>query len=108
MEAFCDEKVAELEAKIMEIGAENVAAFIAEPVMASGGVIVPPDGYYKRCHAVCKKHDVLFIADEVVTSFGRLGHFFASEAVFGGSSRYDHHGQGAYFRLLANGGSVYF
>jgi len=83
MEAFCDEKVAELEAKIMEIGAENVAAFIAEPVMASGGVIVPPDGYYKRCHAVCKKHDVLFIADEVVTSFGRLGHFFASEAVFG-------------------------
>ena len=83
METFCDEKVAELEAKIMEIGAQNVAAFIAEPVMASGGVIVPPDGYYKRCHAVCKKHDVLFIADEVVTSFGRLGHFFASEAVFG-------------------------
>ena len=60
-----------------------MAAFIAEPVLASGGVIVPPSGYYKRCHEVCKKHDVLFIADEVVTSFGRLGHYFASEAVFG-------------------------
>ena len=51
--------------------------------MASGGVIVTPVGYFKKCHEVCKKHDVLFIADEVVTAFGRLGHYFASEAVFG-------------------------
>ena len=80
---FCDEKVADLDNKIREIGADKVAAFIAEPIMASGGVIIPPDDYYKRCHAVCRMHDVLFIADEVVTSFGRLGHYFASEDVFG-------------------------
>lgn len=83
MEEFCDEKVADLENKILELGADKVAAFIAEPILASGGVIVTPDGYFKRCHEVCKKHDVLFIADEVVTAFGRLGHFFASEDVFG-------------------------
>lgn len=83
LDAFCDEKVADLENKILEVGADKIAAFIAEPVMASGGVIIPPDGYYKRCHEICKKYDVLFIADEVVTSFGRLGHCFASEAVFG-------------------------
>ena len=83
LEAFCDEKVADLEQKILEIGADKVAAFIAEPILASGGVIIPPDGYYKRCHAICQKYDVLFIADEVVTSFGRLGYYFASEDVFG-------------------------
>jgi adenosylmethionine-8-amino-7-oxononanoate aminotransferase len=80
---FCDEKVRDLEAKILEIGAERVGAFIAEPIQASGGVIVPPDGYLRRCWEVCRRHDVLFIADEVVTGFGRLGHWFASEAVFG-------------------------
>lgn len=83
IEAFCDEKVADLERKILELGADKVAAFIAEPIMASGGVIIPPDGYFKRCHAICQKYDVLFIADEVVTSFGRLGHYFASEDVYG-------------------------
>lgn len=81
--AFCGEKVADLENKILELGADKVAAFIAEPIMASGGVIIPPENYYKRCHEVCRKHDVLFIADEVVTSFGRLGYHFASEDVFG-------------------------
>jgi putrescine aminotransferase len=83
MEAFCDAKVADLERKILDLGADKVAAFIAEPIMASGGVIIPPDGYFKRCHAICQKYDVLFIADEVVTSFGRLGHYFASEDVYG-------------------------
>lgn len=83
VEDFCDARVAELEAKILELGAENVGAFIAEPIQASGGVIVPPDGYYKRVWEVCRRHDVLFIADEVVTGFGRLGHWFASESVFG-------------------------
>ena len=83
VEDFCTEKVADLENKILELGAENVAAFIAEPVLASGGVIIPPEGYFKRCHEVCQKHDVLFIADEVVTAFGRLGHYFASKDVFG-------------------------
>jgi len=81
--AFCDAKVNELEQKILQLGADNVGAFIAEPIQASGGVIVPPDGYYKRCWEICRKHDVLFIADEVVTAFGRLGHFFASKDVFG-------------------------
>ncbi len=83
VEDFCAEKVADLEHKILELGPEKVAAFIAEPVLAAGGVIVPPPGYHKRCQEVCRKYDVLTISDEVVTGFGRLGHFFASEAVFG-------------------------
>ena len=82
IEAFCDEKVADLENKILELGPENVSAFIAEPILASGGVIVPPPGYQKRCLEVCHRHDVLYISDEVVTAFGRCGHIFASEAVF--------------------------
>ncbi|WP_299872011.1 aminotransferase [uncultured Sulfitobacter sp.] len=80
--AFLDEKIADLENAIVELGAENVAAFIAEPVLASGGVIVPPEGYHKRCIDVCHKHDVLYISDEVVTAFGRLGHWFASKDIF--------------------------
>ena len=83
LEDFCAEKIADLENKIIEIGPQHVAAFIAEPVLASGGVIIPPVGYYQKCHAVCRKYDVLFIADEVVTSFGRLGYYFASKDVFG-------------------------
>lgn len=79
---FLDEKVADLENAILEIGADKVAAFIAEPVLCSGGVIVPPEGYHKRCLDVCRKYDVLYISDEVVTGFGRLGHWFASEEVF--------------------------
>ncbi|MEM7378760.1 MAG: aminotransferase [Pseudomonadota bacterium] len=83
LSAFCDRQVAALEQEILRLGPERVAAFIAEPVQASGGVIVPPEGYLKRCAEVCRAHGVLFIADEVVTGFGRLGHWFASEAVFG-------------------------
>ena len=79
---YCDLKVSELEGKILEIGAGKVAAFIAEPILASGGVILAPEGYHAGCLAVCRKYDVLYISDEVVTAFGRLGHFFASEAVF--------------------------
>ena len=82
IEAFCDEKVADLENAILDLGPENVAAFIAEPVMGAGGVIVPPPGYHRRTKEVCEKYEVLYISDEVVTGFGRLGHFFASEAVF--------------------------
>jgi len=82
VEAFCDAKVADLENKIEELGADKVAAFIAEPILASGGVIVPPEGYHRKCQEVCRRHDVLYISDEVVTGFGRLGHMFASEAVF--------------------------
>ncbi|WP_120500736.1 aminotransferase [Roseovarius sp. EL26] len=83
IEQFLDEKVADLEAAIVDLGADNVAAFIAEPILSSGGVIVPPAGYHQRCLEVCHKHDVLYISDEVVTGFGRLGHWFASEEVFG-------------------------
>lgn len=82
VEEFCAAKVADLEDKILELGPDNVAAFIAEPILASGGVIVPPPGYHRKCLQVCRRHDVLYIADEVVTAFGRLGHMFASEAVF--------------------------
>ena len=76
-------KVEELEAEILAAGPDKVGAFIAEPVMASGGVIVPPKGYHQATLEVCRKHDVLYISDEVVTGFGRLGHWFASEEVYG-------------------------
>ncbi len=81
--AFLEFLVDELEQKILDIGADKVAAFFAEPILGAGGVIVPPKGYHQRTHAVCKKHDVLYVSDEVVTAFGRLGHWFASEDVFG-------------------------
>ena len=80
---FCDEKVKEFEDKILEIGPNKVAAYIAEPVLASGGCIVPPKNYIKRFWEICKKHDILYISDEVVTGFGRLGHFFCSQEEFG-------------------------
>lgn len=83
VEAFGDAKVAELEAQIVALGPENVAGFIAEPILASGGVVVPPPGYHRATLEVCHKYDVRYISDEVVTGFGRLGHLFASEAVFG-------------------------
>jgi len=80
---FCDHLIDELKAKILEIGPENVAAFFAELVLGAGGVIVPPEGYNRRCRELCRRYDILYIADEVVTGFGRLGHMFASRDVFG-------------------------
>ena len=82
LEAWCDEKVADLENAILSIGPDRVGAFIAEPVLCSGGVIIPPQGYHKRTLEICRKYDVLYISDEVVTAFGRLGHWFASKDVF--------------------------
>ncbi len=79
---FLDAKVADLENKILELSPDKVACFIAEPLLASGGVIVPPKGYHKRTWEICRKYDVLYISDEVVTGFGRLGEIFASEPVF--------------------------
>ncbi len=79
---YCNQLSSELEQKILEIGSDKVAAFIAEPVLASGGVLLAPEGYHAACLDVCRKHDVVYISDEVVTAFGRLGHFFASEKVF--------------------------
>ena len=83
VEQFCDQLVEELEQKILTLGPENVAAFFAEPILGAGGVIVPPPGYHRRTWEVCKKYDVLYVSDEVVTAFGRLGHWFASRDVFG-------------------------
>ncbi len=80
---FLDHLVDEFRAKIEELGPDNVAAFFAEPIMGAGGVIVPPAGYHARMAEVCRQYDVLYVADEVVTAFGRLGQFFASEANFG-------------------------
>jgi adenosylmethionine-8-amino-7-oxononanoate aminotransferase len=66
-----------LEEAILHEGADTVAAFIAEPVMGVGGVIVPPDDYFRLVREICTKYDVLFIADEVITGFGRTGEWFA-------------------------------
>ncbi len=67
----------ELEEAILREGADTVAAFIAEPIIGGGGVIVPPDDYFPRIREVCTKHQVLFIADEVITGFCRTGRWFA-------------------------------
>ena len=80
---FCDHLVAEFETLIAEIGADRIGGFIAEPIQASGGIIIPPEGYLRRMWETCQRHEILFIADEVVTAFGRLGHWFASLDEFG-------------------------
>ncbi len=67
----------ELEEAILREGADTVAAFIAEPIVGGGGVIVPPDDYFPRIREICTKHQVLFIADEVITGFCRTGHWFS-------------------------------
>ncbi len=72
----------EMEREILRIGPDNIACFVAEPILASGGVLVPPQGYQKATWALCQQYEILYISDEVVTGFGRLGHFFASEARF--------------------------
>ena len=80
---FCDFLVQEFEQKILEIGPERVAAFFAEPIAGAGGVLVPPEGYHQRIDAICKKYEVIHVADEVVTAFGRLGEMFSCEKIFG-------------------------
>ena len=70
-----------LEDKIIEIGASNVAAFVSEPIQGAGGVIVPPAGYFKHIQEICRRHDILFVADEVITGFGRTGRWFASQTM---------------------------
>jgi len=69
----------ELEAKIDELGEDNVAAFIAEPVQGAGGVIVPPDSYWPEVQRICNERDILLIADEVICGFGRTGNWFGSQ-----------------------------
>lgn len=71
--------VAELEALIAREGADTIAAFIGEPILGTGGIVPPPAGYWEAIQAVLHKHDILLIADEVVTGFGRLGTMFGSD-----------------------------
>ena len=81
-EDFATRMADNLEKQILEEGPETVAAFIAEPVMGAGGVLVPPKGYFQKIQAVLRKYDILMVADEVICGFGRLGPMFGSE-VFG-------------------------
>ena len=78
-EAFATRMAENLEKMILEEGPETVAAFIAEPVMGAGGVFVPPPTYFEKVQAVLKKHDVLFIVDEVICGFGRTGNLWGCE-----------------------------
>jgi L-2,4-diaminobutyrate transaminase len=85
--------VAELEAMIEREGADTIAAFIGEPVLGTGGIVPPPEGYWAAIQAVLRKHDILLVADEVVTGFGRLGSMFGS----------DHYGMEADIITIAKG-----
>ena len=85
--------VAALEGMIETEGAETIAAFIGEPVLGTGGIVPPPKGYWPAIQAVLGKHDILLIADEVVTGFGRLGSMFGS----------DHYGMKADIMTIAKG-----
>ena len=78
-EEFSERLAKELEQTIEKEDPSTIAAFIAEPVMGAGGVITPPKGYFSRVQAILKKHDILFIADEVICGFGRLGTMFGSD-----------------------------
>ncbi len=69
----------ELEAKILELGADSIAAFIGEPIQGAGGVIVPPSTYWPEIQRIVEKYNILLIADEVITGFGRTGNWFASQ-----------------------------
>jgi putrescine aminotransferase len=71
---------AKLEDKILELGAERIASFSAEPVQGAGGLIFPPPTYWPEVQRICRKYDVLLHLDEVVTGFGRLGHWFGAQA----------------------------
>ncbi len=78
-EAFGIKAAGWLEDKILEIGADKVAAFIGEPVQGAGGVIIPPSTYWPEIQRICDKYGILLIADEVICGFGRLGRWFGSE-----------------------------
>lgn len=76
---FSARRAVELNQLIEGLGPDNVGAFIAEPVLGTGGITPPPEGYWEAIQAVLKKHDVLLIADEVITGFGRTGSMFGSQ-----------------------------
>ena len=78
-EAFGLERARQLEAKILELGVDKVAAFIGEPVQGAGGVIIPPATYWPEIQRICDQYGILLIADEVITGFGRTGAWFGSQ-----------------------------
>ncbi|KVN35342.1 aminotransferase [Burkholderia pyrrocinia] len=78
-DAFGLERARQLEAKILALGAENVAAFIGEPFQGAGGVIFPPSTYWPEIQRICRKYDILLVADEVIGGFGRTGEWFAHQ-----------------------------
>lgn len=80
-EAFGLERARQLEAKILEHGEDRVAAFIGEPIQGAGGVIIPPSTYWPEIQRICDKYEILLIADEVITGFGRTGQWFGSQAL---------------------------
>jgi adenosylmethionine-8-amino-7-oxononanoate aminotransferase len=82
-EAFGDFLVDEFRDTVKRVGAENIGCFVGEPIQASGGVIIPPKDYLKRIREICRENEILYVSDEVVTGFGRLGHVFASGEMFG-------------------------
>lgn len=79
-EEFGVARARQLEEKILELGEDRVAAFIAEPVQGAGGVIVPPESYWPEIQRICDKYEILLIADEVICGFGRTGHWFGSQS----------------------------
>ena len=74
--AFAERAAKAVEERILKVGPEKVAAFIGEPVQGAGGVIIPPEGYWPRVEAICRKYGILLICDEVICGFGRLGKWF--------------------------------
>jgi putrescine aminotransferase len=78
-DAFADRAVQSIEDRILAVGPENVAAFIGEPVQGAGGVIIPPESYWPKVEALCRKYGILLVCDEVICGFGRLGHWFGHQ-----------------------------
>ncbi len=72
---------AAIEERILEVGPENVAAFIGEPVQGAGGVVIPPEGYWQEVEAICRKYGILLVADEVICGFGRTGEWFGHQTL---------------------------
>jgi putrescine aminotransferase len=78
-DAFAARAAQEIEDKIVELGADRVAAIFAEPVQGAGGVVIPPPGYWPRVEAIARRHGVLLVVDEVICGFGRLGQWFGHQ-----------------------------
>lgn len=78
-DAFAARAAQAIEDRILAVGPENVAAFIGEPVQGAGGVVIPPEGYWPRVQAICRKYGILLVCDEVITGFGRLGCWFGHQ-----------------------------